>query len=91
MVCKKCGRALPSEGFVCKNCGVLMTEEQIKEQKEYMKENNTKYKTKFIGEEYNNGKLFESRDNSSNKLMGLLVVGGVLLIIIIIAILVYLS
>lgn len=37
MYCKKCGAALPSHGFVCKSCGTMMDSDQIKEQKEYMK------------------------------------------------------
>ena len=34
MFCKKCGNALPTEGFICKICGTMMDKDQIKEQKE---------------------------------------------------------
>ena len=36
MYCKKCGAALPSTGFVCRSCGAMMDEEQIKTQKRFM-------------------------------------------------------
>ena len=39
MYCKRCGAALPSEGYVCKSCGAMMSEEQIKMQKEYNSDN----------------------------------------------------
>lgn len=93
MICRKCGSALPSEGFICKRCGAMMNEDQIKEQNAYMKENKTKYQTKLVSEEYGKHKLFQARDkeNDTNKLMGLVVVLGVLLFIIIIAIVVYLG
>ena len=37
MYCKKCGAALPSTGFVCRSCGAMMDEEQIKMQKNFKK------------------------------------------------------
>ena len=39
MFCKKCNNPLPSEGYICKFCGALMTQEQIATQKENMKNN----------------------------------------------------
>ena len=35
MYCKKCGAALPSRGFICKSCGMMMDVNQIKEQKNF--------------------------------------------------------
>lgn len=91
MICKRCGKALPSEGFVCKNCGMLMSEEQIKEQKKYIKENNLKLQPKFISEQYGKKDLYLARDNSSNKMIGLITIIGILILVFIVAVLVYLN
>ena len=86
MVCQKCGSALPSEGFICKRCGTLMSEEQIKEQKQYLKENNNQYKAKLISEAYGN----QARENSNNKIIGLIIILIALIIVVGVAIGVYL-
>ena len=90
MVCQKCGQALPSEGFICKQCGTLMSEEQIIEQKKYLKENKSLYKTKLVSEAYGQQQLFKARETSSHKLIGLIFIFVILIIIIGIAIGVYL-
>ena len=38
MYCKKCGFALPSHGYICLNCGAMMSKEQIDKQKKFFKE-----------------------------------------------------
>ncbi len=90
MVCQKCGSALPSEGFICKRCGTLMSEEQIKEQKQYLKENNNQYKAKLISEAYGNQKIYQARENSNNKIIGLIIILIALIIVVGVAIGVYL-
>ena len=66
MYCKKCGAALPSHGFICKRCGTLMDSDQIKEQKEYMKnEDNQKVEVNLISDKYRREPI--NRDYSKRK------------------------
>jgi uncharacterized membrane protein YvbJ len=70
MFCKKCGSALPSDGYICKVCGTMMDQDQINEQNKKMKEEGFK-KRLSIREKYglkNNIVLNDEKDNSS--LMG---------------------
>lgn len=89
MYCKRCGAALPSHGFVCKSCGTMMDSEQIKEQKEYMKnESNKKIEVNLLSDRYRNEPI--NRDYSKrkdNKLLGAILIVLVVIILIIIAIL----
>ena len=53
MYCKKCGAALPSTGFVCRSCGTMMDEEQIKMQKKFMEEKEkTKVEVNLLSDRY---------------------------------------
>ena len=89
MYCKKCGAALPSHGFICKRCGTLMDSDQIKEQKEYMKnEDNQKVEVNLISDKYRREPI--NRDYSKrkdNKLLGGILIILVVIILVIIAIL----
>lgn len=89
MYCKRCGAALPSHGFVCKSCGTMMDSEQIKEQKEYMKnDDNKKIEVNLLSDRYQKDPI--SRDYSKrkdNKLLGAILIILIILILIIIALL----
>lgn len=89
MYCKKCGAALPSRGYVCKSCGAMMDSDQIKEQKEHIKnEENKKIELNFLSDRYskepiqrNYGKIKE------NKYLGAVFIILIVIILIIFAIL----
>ncbi len=82
MNCKRCGKPLPSEGFLCKHCGTMMDNDQIKIQKENLKQNPLNYQNQFISEKYTGHKqIFEERKEEKNGL-GLLLFLFFLLILI---------
>lgn len=89
MYCKRCGAALPSHGFVCKSCGTMMDSDQIKEQKEHLKnEDNKKIEVNLLSDRYRKEPI--NRDYSKrkdNKLLGGILILLVVIILIIIAIL----
>ena len=90
MDCKRCKSPLPSQGYVCKQCGMLMSSEQIELQKTFMKENNMHLKAELISEKYGGKKqIFEMREKDENNLIFFTFFFGVLLIIFIIVIVVY--
>lgn len=89
MFCKKCGAALPSYGYICKSCGTMMDSEQIKVQKQFMRDqensrmgvflNSDKYSNEPINRDY--------RKNKENKYLGAIFIVLVIIILIIMAIL----
>lgn len=89
MYCKRCGAALPSHGYVCKSCGTMMDSDQIKEQKEHIKNNdNKKIEVNFLSDRYRKEPI--NRDYSKrkdNKLLGAILIVLVVVILVIIAIL----
>lgn len=89
MYCKKCGSALPSQGFVCKRCGTMMDSEQIKEQKDYIKaDDNKKLEVSLLSDKYSNNPI--KRDYSKrkdNKILGAILIILILITLIIIALL----
>lgn len=89
MYCKRCGAALPSHGFVCKSCGTMMDSEQIKEQKEHIKnEDNKKIEINLLSDRYRKEPI--NRDYSKrkdNKLLGGILIVLIVIILVIIAIL----
>lgn len=89
MYCKKCGAALPSHGFVCKSCGTMMDSDQIKEQKEYMKNaDNNKIEVNLLSDRYNKEPI--NRDYSKrkdNKFLGAILIILIVVVLIIIALL----
>ena len=86
MYCKRCGSALPSHGFVCKNCGAMMDSNQIREQKEHMKNDNSKTSVNLLSEQYgvDRGNLKKGKEN---KFLGAIIIILVLVLLIIFAIL----
>lgn len=89
MKCKRCGCELPSRGFLCSNCGMMMDSDQIKEQKELMK-NDSGMKDLLLSEKYGNKKqIFQKRVDGENKIVGFVVILSVILLIILIALFVY--
>jgi len=89
MYCKKCGAALPSHGFICKNCGAMMDTEQIKEQKEYLKnEGNKKMEVNLLSDRYSSEPIERNyQKHKENKYLGALLIVLVVVVLIIIAIL----
>ena len=89
MYCKKCGAALPSQGFVCKSCGTMMDSEQIKEQKDYIKDDdNKKLEINLLSDKYSSNPI--KRDYSKrkdNKILGAILIILILIALIIIALL----
>ena len=81
MVCQKCGNQLPNEGFVCKFCGAMMTDEQIEQQKNYLKERRFQPKLK--------SELYGIENNP--KFKAILIIAGVIIFLIILAILINIS
>ncbi len=61
MICKRCGAALPSTGFLCTNCGFMMDAEQIKKQKELMQANKRQNNVEMISERYGKNKVLYQR------------------------------
>ncbi len=88
MYCKKCGAALPSRGFICKSCGMMMDVNQIKEQKNFLKENKNNMEVNLLSDKYSSEPI--NRDYSKikeNKYLGALLIVLVVIVLIIIAIL----
>lgn len=88
MFCKKCGAALPSESFICKSCGMMMSSEQIKEQKEFRKENNKNMEVNLLSDRYSDTPIRRDyRKIKDNKYLGAMLVVLIIIVLIIIAIL----
>ncbi|CDF12387.1 unknown [Mycoplasma sp. CAG:776] len=89
MYCKKCGAALPSHGFVCKSCGAMMDEEQIKMQKKIIDEKEkTKIEVNLFSDQYRQDPV--KRDytkRQDNKYLGAIIIVLIVIILIIVAIL----
>ena len=88
MYCKKCGAALPSRGFICKSCGMMMDVNQIKEQKNFLKEHKSNMEVNLLSDKYSSEPI--NRDYSKikeNKYLGALLIVLVVIFLIIIAIL----
>ena len=89
MVCKKCGKPLPNEGAVCKFCGMLMDQNQIRTMKN-MSDPQSSFQAKLLSDRYGIDKssIYEKKDDvKENKLLGAFVIIVVLVFLIILAIL----
>ena len=91
MYCKKCGAALPSDGFICHNCGALMSKEQIDKQNNYIREQKKNDKrVVLLSEKYNGGVrrdyTLNDKKEGENRFLGILFIGGVIIVLIIIAV-----
>ena len=87
MFCKRCGAALPSEGYICKKCGAMMSEEQIIKQKSFNKEKENKFKVSLMSDKYNSDINRDYGKRKENKFLGLIIVLVILIVLIIIGIL----
>ncbi len=88
MYCKKCGAALPSHGYICKSCGAMMDTEQIKMQKNLMREQDDNKTVQLLSDKYTNNTIDRDyKKHKENKYLGALLIILVIIIIIIIAVL----
>ena len=89
MYCKKCGAGLPSRGFVCKSCGTMMDSDQIKQQKEYIKnEDNIHFEINLLSDKYNKNSINRDyKKNVENKFLGVLLIILIFIILIVFALL----
>ena len=86
MRCKRCGKALPSNGIACNFCGMLMDQEQINMRNKLQDKDNRRIE--LLSEKYGKIKKIEYQKNKENKILGLLVIIFVLLFLIILAIII---
>ena len=89
MYCKKCGAALPSAGFVCRSCGAMMDEEQIKTQKRFMEEKEkTKIEVNLLSDRYSREPINRDyKKQKENKYLGAVLIVLVVIILVILAVL----
>ena len=89
MYCKKCGAALPSRGFVCRSCGAMMDEEQIKMQKKFMEEQeNTRMQVHLLSDQYSREPIVRDyKKHQENKYLGAILIVLVVIVLVILAIL----
>mgnify|MGYP004621950971 FL=1 len=85
MICKNCKNPLPSDGIVCKFCGTLMSQEQIKNQRKYKDRENERIV--LLSEKYGHENKIEYREVKENKILGFISIVIVLLVLIFLAIL----
>ena len=88
MICKKCGSALPSNGAVCKQCGAMMSKEQIDEQKKWQEINKQNNNINLMSSKYNVNKenfKYNTEEKKENKLLGALILVGIVVVIVLIA------
>ncbi len=85
MKCKRCGKILPNEEYICPHCGL-----SIKNNSSSQNASNINLRPGFISEKYGNQKqLYQPRENSEQKNYIFVLILIVLLIIILISIIVY--
>ena len=91
MVCKHCNSPLPPTGFVCRSCGMMMSEEQIKIQKESIKANSN-LKAELVSEKYGHKDyIYQKREDIKPKFMGIFILIAIIFIVILLALFVYLK
>ena len=89
MECKRCKSPLPFTGYVCLNCGMMMSEEQIKLQKENMKMNSN-INTQMISEKYGHKDfIYKKREETKPKYIGILILVAIICVILILTLFVY--
>lgn len=52
MFCEKCGSSLPSNSYICPECGRMLSNNQIKILKEMEKEHKNRVKPNYLSEIY---------------------------------------
>ena len=89
MYCKKCGAALPSHGFVCRSCGAMMDEEQIKTQKKFMEEKEkTRVEVNLLSDQYRREPIERNyKKRVENKYLGAVLIVLVVIVLVIVALL----
>ena len=89
MFCKKCGAALPSNGFICHSCGAMMDKEQIEKQKKIKNEKeNAKFEVNLLSDKYSKGHILrEYQTQKDNKYLGVVLIVLIVIILVILAIL----
>ena len=88
MQCNRCGAALPNNSYVCKQCGALMTKEQIELQKKFNKENNLNQYNGRTNAYLTNQINYEKHETNYNHLMAVIFL--ILMVIVVLMIIVYL-
>ena len=86
MYCKRCGHALPSEGYICHNCGAMMSKEQIDMQNKYRNEQKKNKEVTLLSDKYNLGIKRDYEKRKENKFLGALFIAAIMIILVIIAI-----
>lgn len=86
MKCKRCKNPLPSEGIVCKFCGALMDEKEIKEQNKYKDKDSERIM--LLSEKYGYKNHIEYRVNKENKVLGLFIISIILIILLILTLII---
>lgn len=89
MFCKKCGASLPSYGYICKSCGTMMDSEQIRTQKNFMREREkTINEVNLISDRYSSEPINRDyRKHTENKYLGAIFIVLVIIVLVILAIL----
>ncbi len=89
MYCKKCGAALPSQGFICRSCGAMMSSEQIKRQKEFMKnKEKEKIEINLLSDRFRTEPIKRDyQKHNENKYLGAVLIILIVIILIVLAIL----
>lgn len=88
MVCRKCGKPLPSEGAICTFCGMMMGQDQLKEQKR-LQDPNQGLKANLLSDKYGVKKsaLYEKKNTfKENKILGAIIIVIVILFLTVLAI-----
>ena len=84
MYCKRCGHALPSEGYICKNCGAMMSKEQINAQKKYMYEQKKNpNNVSLLSERYNGNVKRDLEKRKESKFLGVILIILVVILLVI--------
>lgn len=85
MQCKRCGAPLSSEGYLCKQCGMMMDSDQIIEQKKYQDLTGLNKKTEFVSEKYGGKQqIFIGREEKEASLKGIVILFIILILLILI-------
>lgn len=86
MKCNRCGNSLPSDGMVCKFCGMLMDQEQINYQSKMKDKDNQRIM--LLSEKYGHQNKIEYNKVKENKAFGLIIILITLVILTILTILI---
>ncbi|MDE6285057.1 MAG: hypothetical protein K2M17_04860 [Bacilli bacterium] len=91
MVCNRCGKPLPNEGAICKFCGAMMTQTQLK-QMQSMQDSRGSFKRNLLSDRYGVDKsvLYQEKEEKKpkeNKLLGAIIILGIIVFLIILTIL----